>query len=108
VFKSGVYIGLIGATLNILFNFLYKPIDKDTSYKTKFKTGEFDPFSLENLQNPYSFYKALRDEAPVFEMKRGSDSYFVISRYADIKTVCKDTEVYGSNIVNILLDAGNG
>jgi len=41
-------------------------------------------------------------------MKRGADSYYVISRYADIKSVCKNTEVYGSNIVNILLDAGNG
>ena len=60
------------------------------------------------MQNPYPFYQALREKAPVFEIKRGSDSYFVISRHEDIKKVTKDTTAFSSNLVNILLDAGNG
>lgn len=67
---------------------------------------DFDPFSAETIENPYSFYEALREEAPLFKPK-GADCYY-LSRYDDIKRVAMDPERFSSNIVAILLAGGSG
>jgi cytochrome P450 len=67
---------------------------------------DFDPFSPETIENPYAFYEALREEAPLFKPK-GADCYY-LSRYDDIKQVTMDPERFSSNIVAILLAGGSG
>lgn len=66
----------------------------------------FDPFSGETIENPYPFYEALREEAPLFK-PQGADCYY-LSRYEDIKRVAMDPEHFSSNIVAILLAGGSG
>ncbi len=70
------------------------------------KLADFDPLSKACLENPYPFYKALRDEAPVFRMP-GAD-YICISRYDDIKEVALNTDDYSSNLVSIILSTVEG
>ena len=70
--------------------------------------ADFVPFSAACLENPYPFYKALREEAPVYRMAVELGGYYTIARYADIKRVCKDSTAYSSNLVAILLSAGDG
>ncbi len=67
---------------------------------------DFDPFSDDTIENPYPFYEALREEAPLFRPK-GADCYY-LSRYDDIKQVTMDPERFSSNIVAILLAGGSG
>jgi cytochrome P450 len=67
---------------------------------------DFDPFSVDTIENPYPFYEALREEAPLFKPK-GADCYY-LSRYEDIKQVAMDPERFSSNIVAILLAGGSG
>lgn len=67
---------------------------------------DFDPFSAETIENPYPFYEALREEAPLFKPK-GANCYY-LSRYDDIKEVAMDPERFSSNIVAILLAGGSG
>jgi len=67
---------------------------------------DFNPFGAETIENPYAFYEALREEAPLFR-PRGADCYY-LSRYQDIKEVAMDPERFSSNIVAILLAGGSG
>lgn len=66
----------------------------------------FDAFSRETIENPYPFYRAMREQAPVFRPRR-SDWWYV-TRYEDIKAVARDTETYSSNIVATLMTGGGG
>ena len=66
----------------------------------------FDPFARATLEDPYPFYRALREHAPVYRPP-GADWYYV-SRYADIRAVTRDTETYSSNIVTLLVAQGTG
>lgn len=67
---------------------------------------DFDPFGAQTIENPYAFYEALREEAPLFKPK-GADCYY-LSRYEDIKQVAMDPNRFSSNIVAILLAGGSG
>jgi cytochrome P450 len=67
---------------------------------------DFDPFGVDTIENPYPFYEALREEAPLFK-PRGADCYY-LSRYDDIKQVTMDPDSFSSNIVAILLAGGSG
>ncbi len=66
----------------------------------------FDAFSRETIEDPYPFYRAMRDHAPVFRPE-GSDWWYV-TRYDDIKAVARDTETFSSKIVAILVRGGSG
>jgi len=66
----------------------------------------FDAFSRETIENPYPFYRAMRNHAPVFRPE-GSDWWYV-TRYEDIKAVARDTETFSSKIVAILISGGSG
>ena len=63
--------------------------------------NDFVPYCTENLQDPYPWYKALRDESPIYKIP-GFD-YCVVSRYEDIQKICKNTKAFSSNLVSILL-----
>ncbi len=63
---------------------------------------EFDPTSAGNIENPYEYYRLLRDQHPVF--KPAGQDFYCVSRYEDIQAVARNTEVYSSNIVAVLLD----
>ncbi|HSN81092.1 MAG TPA: cytochrome P450, partial [Polyangiales bacterium] len=67
---------------------------------------DFDPFGAQTIENPYAFYEALREEAPLFKPK-GADCYY-LSRYENIKQVAMDPDRFSSNIVAILLAGGSG
>lgn len=67
---------------------------------------DFNPFSVDTIENPYPFYDALREEAPLFKPRR-ADCYY-LSRYEDIKQVAMDPDRFSSNIVAILLAGGSG
>ena len=66
---------------------------------------DFVPYCTENLQDPYPWYKALRDESPIYKIP-GFD-YYVVSRYEDIQKICKNTKAFSSNLVSILLRGGS-
>ncbi len=66
----------------------------------------FDAFSRETIEDPYPFYRAMREHAPVFR-PAGSDWWYV-TRYEDIKAVARDTETFSSKIVAILVGGGSG
>lgn len=51
--------------------------------------------SPEVIECPYAFYKALRDEAPIYRLPNGQ---YVVSRYADVLKVVRDTETFSSMI----------
>ena len=70
------------------------------------RVTDFDPFSADTIENPYPFYEALREEAPLFRPE-GVDWHY-LSRYDDIKQVTMDPERFSSNIVAILLAGGSG
>jgi len=56
---------------------------------------EFNPLAPETVECPYPFYKAMREEAPVYQVP--GLGFFVVSRYEDIKEVVGDTERFSSN-----------
>ncbi len=61
-----------------------------------------DPTAAGNIENPYRYYRLLRDQRPVYQ-PLGQD-FYCISRYADIQEVARQTDVYSSNIVGVLQD----
>lgn len=77
-----------------------------TSSTSTLTLAETDPTTTAIVEQPYSYYRRLRDEAPVFR-PLGQD-YYCISRYADIQQVAKQTELYSSNIVDVLLNTNWG
>jgi len=65
------------------------------------KTPEdFRPLSQANFENPYAFYKMLRDHCPVYRMEK--QGFYMISRYQDICDLTKDTELMSNKLVEIL------
>ncbi len=56
---------------------------------------EMNPMSPETVECPYPFYKAMREEAPVYQVPGAG--FFIVSRYDDIKQVSADIESFSSN-----------
>lgn len=61
-----------------------------------------DPTAPGQIENPYAYYRWLRDERPVF--KPSGQDFYCISRYADIQNIARDTQAYSSNIVGVLME----
>ncbi len=55
---------------------------------------DFNPLQNACFQNPYPFYRMLRDDYPVYQLKNG---IYCISRYQDIVELSRDTEAYSSS-----------
>ncbi|WP_161787480.1 cytochrome P450 [Endozoicomonas numazuensis] len=54
---------------------------------------DFRPLENSCFQNPYAFYKMIRDEHPVYQLPNG---IYCISRYEDIVKVSRDTDCFSS------------
>lgn len=57
---------------------------------------KFNPFAPETVENPYEFYRAIREEMPVYQVPGAG--LFIISRYDDIMEVLNNEEVFSSNL----------
>src|SRR5262245_55813001 len=55
---------------------------------------EFDPYSYEVHEDPYPFYKRLRDEAPAYWNERVK--FWALSRHADVLAAFKDSARYSN------------
>jgi hypothetical protein len=55
---------------------------------------EFDPYSYEVHEDPYPFYRRLRDEAPVYWNERVG--FWALSRHADVLAAFKDPVRYSN------------
>jgi cytochrome P450 len=63
------------------------PVDKPQTPE------DFRPLEDACFQNPYAFYKMLRDDYPVYQLANG---IYCISRYEDIVNVARDTDRFSS------------
>ena len=54
---------------------------------------DFQPLGDACFQNPYAFYKMLRDDYPVYQLANG---IYCVSRYQDIVEVSRNTAVFSS------------
>jgi cytochrome P450 len=71
-----------------------------TAVQTAFRFS-YDPFSLVVQEDPYPYYRTLRDEFPVYHnQERG---FFAISRYADLQAASRDWRSF-SNRRGVELD----
>lgn len=62
--------------------------------------ADYEFFSEDVLECPFEFYKLARAEAPVYLLP-GTNIYLV-TRYADIRAMLKDTVTFSSNIAHLL------
>ncbi len=56
--------------------------------------SQFNPLAPETVENPYPFYRAMREHAPVYQVPGAG--FFIISRYADILAALNNEEVFSS------------
>lgn len=54
----------------------------------------YDPYSFEIDENPYPWFKRLRDEAPLYYNEKYN--FYALSRFADIDAASKDWETFSS------------
>ncbi len=67
---------------------------------------EFDAFAQATIESPYAFYRSLRTHAPVYRVPKAD--YYLVSRYADIKSVVMNSETYSSNLTSIVMAQTDG
>ncbi len=54
---------------------------------------EFNPLAPETVENPFAFYAALRERAPVYQSPLG---FYIVSRYRDAVYVLNHEEIFSS------------
>ncbi|MEE2682734.1 MAG: cytochrome P450 [Actinomycetota bacterium] len=59
--------------------------------------SEYNPFSPESLNDPFPFYKSLRETCPIHEFTDFSHSLFTLSRYNDVAEMLTDVETWSSH-----------
>ncbi|MGB1141156.1 MAG: cytochrome P450 [Halioglobus sp.] len=62
--------------------------------------ADFDFFDQDTLNCPYAFYKVLQEQAPVYQLP--GTNIFMVTRYADIKKILKNTAVFSNNFTEQL------
>lgn len=62
----------------------------------------FNPYALEVQDDPYPFYKVLRDDHPLYWSEQGR--CWALSRYDDVATACSDPTRFSSARGNVLDD----
>lgn len=60
----------------------------------------YDFFSPEVIECPFDFYKAAREEAPVYQLP--DTNIFFVSRYEDVKAALKRTDVFSNDFAEEL------
>jgi cytochrome P450 len=68
--------------------------------------ADIDPFSSEVIENPWRFFAALREQAPLYRLPNGA--YYLISRFEDVAAAAMNTEVFSSNLVAVLTADSDG
>ncbi len=63
--------------------------------------ADFDPFSLDVVQEPHEFFASLRREAPLYRLPNGA--YYLISRYRDVRDAAMNIDDYSSNLVAVMM-----
>lgn len=63
---------------------------------------EFDPYSMQVQENPYPYYKVLRDDHPLYWCERAK--CWALSRYEDVAAACNDATRFSSARGNVLDD----
>jgi cytochrome P450 len=61
----------------------------------------YEPFSETVREDPYPYYAALRDEAPVY-WAEGAQAWCV-SRYDDVQFVLRNAELFSSDAMRTML-----
>jgi len=56
--------------------------------------SQFNPLAPETVENPYPFYRAMREHAPVYQVPGAG--FFIVSRYADILSALNNEEIFSS------------
>jgi cytochrome P450 len=54
----------------------------------------YDPFSVQFQENPFPFYKWMRDEAPVYQSEKWG--FWALSRFEDVRAAARDPETFRS------------
>lgn len=54
----------------------------------------YDPFSYATHENPYPFYRALRDEHPVYHNRK--NNFWALSRYQDVQFAARNFKLFSS------------
>lgn len=67
---------------------------------------DLDPFSPESLEDPYTLYDRLRDEAPVWEVP--GTGLHLVTGHAEILEVVNDPETFSSRLAALLMAGGEG
>ncbi|MEZ5573933.1 MAG: cytochrome P450 [Halioglobus sp.] len=62
--------------------------------------ADFNFFDKDVLNCPYEFYRVLQEQAPVYQLP--DTNIYMVSRYADIKHLLKDTQAYSNNFNHLL------
>jgi cytochrome P450 len=62
--------------------------------------ADYNFFDQSVLNCPYEFYRTLQEQAPVYPLP--GTNIFMVTRYADIKKLLKDTETYSNNFNHLL------
>lgn len=63
---------------------------------------QFDPYALAVQEDPYPFYKVLRDDYPLYWSPTGN--CWVLSRYDDVAMACSDPSRFSSARGNVMDD----
>lgn len=64
----------------------------------------YNPFDPAVAENPYPYYRQLRDEAPLYEVP--ALGAFAVSRHADVSAVMRDASTFSSSAVHSVLGSG--
>jgi len=58
------------------------------------RPADFNPLAPETVEDPYPFYRAMREHAPVYQVPGAG--FFIISRYGDIMSALNNEELFSS------------
>jgi cytochrome P450 len=62
------------------------------------RLSEFSLFNPETQENPYEYYRILRQDAPVYKLPEGN--YYIVSRYADVREALRRPDIFSSDFDN--------
>ena len=65
---------------------------------------EYNPFAPQVREDPYPFYRVLRDEAPVHRVE--PFGFYAVSRYDDVMAIVKQPELFSSTAIQTFLLGG--
>ena len=72
--------------------------EEDFPYDTvRSMSQRFDPFSTEALDDPFPFYKSLREKCPLHKHKEFSHPLYTMTRYDDVAEMLTNIELWSSH-----------